>query len=49
MRKDSLYNALALIGELSKKLSEEVKPSIPLPWKEIIGFRDRQYSQTLKK
>ena len=32
---------LALIGELCKKLSSETKSSIDLPWKEIIGFRDR--------
>ena len=32
---------LALIGEMAKKLSPETKDKIKLPWKEIIGFRDR--------
>ncbi len=32
---------LALIGELSKKISPETKTSINLPWKDIAGFRDR--------
>lgn len=32
---------LALIGELSKKISDETKKTISIPWKEIIGFRDR--------
>jgi|SRR3989344_89934 len=32
---------LALIGELSKKFSVEAKKEIDLPWKEIVGFRDR--------
>ena len=31
---------LMLIGETSKKLSEETRKKIDLPWKEIIGFRD---------
>jgi len=32
---------LALIGELSKKLSVEFKQKITLPWKNIAGFRDK--------
>lgn len=32
---------LALVGELAKKLTEETKAQIDLPWKEISGFRDR--------
>lgn len=32
---------LALIGELSKKLSENFKVSHKLPWKKIAGFRDK--------
>jgi uncharacterized protein with HEPN domain len=32
---------LTLIGEISKKISEETKKIINLPWKQIIGFRDR--------
>ncbi len=32
---------LALIGELSKRISAPVKSSIAVPWKEIAGFRDR--------
>ena len=32
---------LAVIGELSKRLSEDFKDSVPLPWKQIAGFRDR--------
>jgi len=31
---------LALIGENSKKISEETKSKINLAWKEIAGFRD---------
>lgn len=31
---------LSLIGELAKRLSQETKGSIDLPWKEIAGFRD---------
>lgn len=29
-----------IIGELSKKVNEEIKNQIDLPWKEISGFRD---------
>ncbi|TSC84510.1 MAG: hypothetical protein G01um101417_175 [Parcubacteria group bacterium Gr01-1014_17] len=32
---------LAIIGEVAKKISEQEKSQIDLPWKEIIGFRDR--------
>jgi len=32
---------LTLVGEISKKISAETKAKINLPWKEIIGFRDR--------
>ena len=32
---------LALIGELAKKISEETKQNIDLPWRDIAGFRDR--------
>jgi len=32
---------LMLIGELAKRVSPESKSAIPLPWKEIAGFRDR--------
>ncbi|MBI2409932.1 DUF86 domain-containing protein [Candidatus Kaiserbacteria bacterium] len=31
---------LAIIGELAKRLSQETKSTIALPWKEIAGFRD---------
>ena len=31
---------LALIGEVSKKISPETKELVDLPWKEIAGFRD---------
>lgn len=32
---------LALIGELAKRVSEETKSVVNVPWKEIAGFRDR--------
>lgn len=32
---------ITLIGEISKKISEESKLQIDLPWKKIAGFRDR--------
>ena len=32
---------MALIGELAKKIAEETKSQIILPWKDITGFRDR--------
>lgn len=31
---------LMVVGELSKKLSEQVKKKINQPWKDIAGFRD---------
>jgi len=31
---------LILIGEISKKISDETKEKIILPWKDIVGFRD---------
>lgn len=32
---------LMLLGEMTRKLSEATRQAIPLPWKEIAGFRDR--------
>ncbi|MDD5721260.1 MAG: DUF86 domain-containing protein [Candidatus Pacebacteria bacterium] len=32
---------LTLIGEISKKISNDLKLKINLPWKEIAGFRDK--------
>lgn len=32
---------LALIGELAKRVSDETKSVVNVPWKEIAGFRDR--------
>ena len=32
---------LTLIGEVSKKISNKTKSLIDVPWKNIIGFRDR--------
>jgi uncharacterized protein with HEPN domain len=32
---------LAVIGELSKRLSDEFRKTVALPWKQIAGFRDR--------
>ncbi len=32
---------LAVIGELSKRLSDEFKERVSLPWRQIAGFRDR--------
>ncbi|PIQ73401.1 hypothetical protein COV58_02755 [Candidatus Roizmanbacteria bacterium CG11_big_fil_rev_8_21_14_0_20_36_8] len=32
---------LALIGELSKKISKNTQSHVDLPWKDIAGFRDR--------
>ena len=32
---------LQVIGELSKKVSEEIKKEINIPWKQISGLRDR--------
>ncbi len=38
---------LAIIGELSKRLSEEFKARVSLPWKEIAGFRNRAMHEYL--
>ena len=32
---------LMLVGEIAKQLSEQAKKKIDLPWKEIVGFRDK--------
>lgn len=32
---------LSLIGEMTKRISEETRSKIDLPWKDIAGFRDR--------
>lgn len=32
---------LVLIGELAKRVRDETKATINLPWKEIAGFRDQ--------
>jgi uncharacterized protein with HEPN domain len=32
---------LALIDELAKRVSEETRERVDLPWKDIAGFRDR--------
>lgn len=32
---------LALIGEISRKLTEQFKESINIPWKAIINFRNK--------
>ena len=31
---------IQIIGELSKKIPEEMKSEINVPWKEIVGLRD---------
>jgi uncharacterized protein with HEPN domain len=31
---------LAVIGELSKKVPEDIKVAIPIPWKDMAGMRD---------
>lgn len=41
MMQSAIILQLMLIGEVSKKISEETKSQIQLPWKQIIGFRDR--------
>ncbi|QQG40707.1 MAG: DUF86 domain-containing protein [Candidatus Levyibacteriota bacterium] len=41
MAQSAVIMQLTLIGEISKKISEETKSKIDLPWKKIIGFRDR--------
>lgn len=32
---------LALIGEVSKKVGADIRARIDLPWRDIVGFRDR--------
>ena len=32
---------LALIGEMAKRVSDQAKLTVNVPWKEIAGFRDR--------
>ena len=39
-KQSAIILQLMLIGETSKKLSEEIKSQIDLPWKQIAGFRD---------
>ena len=41
MMQSAVIMQLALIGELSKKLSDAFKSGVDLPWKQIAGFRDR--------
>jgi len=41
MMQSAVILQLLVIGELAKKLSDETRGKIVLPWKEIIGFRDR--------
>jgi|SRR3989344_2693201 len=41
MAQSAVIMQLAIIGELSKHLSEEFKSKVDLPWKQIAGFRDR--------
>ncbi|OHB17486.1 MAG: hypothetical protein A2544_01730 [Candidatus Zambryskibacteria bacterium RIFOXYD2_FULL_43_10] len=39
-KQSTIILQLMLIGESAKKLSEETRKKIDLPWKQIIGFRD---------
>ncbi len=41
LRQSGVLMQLTLIGEISKKVSDETKDKIDLPWKDIAGFRDR--------
>ena len=41
MMQSAVILQLMLIGEVSKKISEETKSQVRLPWKQVIGFRDR--------
>ena len=34
---------LALIGEESNKIKQEIKSKIDLPWREIVGFRNMAF------
>jgi len=38
---DGVVRKLEVIGEASKRLSEEFKSKIELPWKKITGTRDK--------
>lgn len=38
---DGIIRKLEIIGEASKRLSEEFKKRINLPWKKIAGTRDK--------
>lgn len=37
----ALVMQLTLIGEIAKKISDDAKSKTNLPWKDIMGFRDR--------
>ena len=37
----ALVMQLTLIGEVAKKMSDNTKSKTNLPWKDIMGFRDR--------
>ena len=39
---------LTLIGELSNKISEDIKSKIDLPWKDMIGFRNMAVHEYFK-
>ena len=41
MMQSAVIMQLILVGELAKKLKDNVQKSIDLPWKDIMGFRDR--------
>ncbi len=38
--KSAVLMQLQVIGEMSKKIPEETKENIPVPWKKISGLRD---------
>lgn len=40
MAQSAVILQLMLVGELAKRVSEQTKQEIDLPWKEIAGFRD---------
>jgi|SRR3989344_2706396 len=40
-KQSAVIMQLAIIGELSKRLSEKFRQRVALPWREIAGFRDR--------
>ena len=41
MVQSAVIMQLTLVGEVSKKISTDLKNKIDLPWKEIAGFRDK--------